>query len=222
MKAGTRKILVVGATGGSGRATVQKLLAAGNEVTAFSRHADRLGVISDRLRTVNGDATKPADVDRVVQGHDAVIVTLGISENPLRVRLFGAGRTPNDVRSMGTHNVVSAMRRHGVRKLVVQSTYGAGETRDKLRFADRVFFELLLKPQIEDTELQEVAVRESDLDWVLAQPVHLTDQLTEEPPFVSLDGDTRRMKVSRGQVASFLVAAAEEPDYVGKSVALSG
>ena len=222
MSANSKKMLVVGATGGSGRATVEKLLAAGHEVTAFSRHADRLGITSDRLKTVNGDVADPADVDRVVQGQDAVIVTLGISENPLRVRLCGAGRTPDDVRSMGTRNLVSAMRKHGVRRLVVQSTYGAGDTRDKLGTIDRMFFDLVLKPQIRDTDLQEDVVRESDLDWVLARPVHLTDQLTEEKPFVSLDGETRRMKVSRGQVAGFLVAAAETRDYLGKSVALSG
>ncbi len=222
MKSGSKKMLVVGATGGSGRATVERLLAAGHEVTAFSRHADRLRGLSSRLRTVNGDATNPAEVDAVVQGHDVVIVTLGISENPVRVRFRRGTNTPIDVRSTGTKNVIAAMRKHGVRRLVVQSTYGAGETRDKLGFFDRAFFELLLKPQIQDTELQEIAVRESHLDWVLAQPVHLTDRPTEEPAFASPEGETRRLKVSRSQVAGFLVAAAQSPEYIGKSVALSG
>ena len=220
-----RKILVVGATGGSGRATVEALLAAGHEVTAFSRHADQLQGMTGRLKTVNGDATNPGDVDAVVVGQDAVIVTLGISENPLSVRLFGrfgGTSTPLDVRSTGTRNVVSAMKRHGVRKLIVQSSYGTGETRDKLRLVDRALFEVLLKPQIRDTELQEGVVRESELDWVLAQPVHLTDRSTEDPPFTSLDGETRRMDVSRSQVARFLAAAAQTPEYIGRSVALSG
>ena len=68
MHAQTMNILVVGATGGSGRATVEELLSAGHHVTAFSRHADTLAGLSDRLHTVNGDATDPDDIDGVVPG----------------------------------------------------------------------------------------------------------------------------------------------------------
>ena len=155
-------------------------------------------------------------------GHDAVIITLGITENPLRVRLFGAARTPLDVRSAGTRNVIAAMRKHGVRRLVVQSSYGVGETRGSLRWVERLFFGLLLKPQIADTEVQELEVRESGVDWVLAQPVHLTDDESDEMPFASADGQVREWKISRKGVARFLALAAQAPEYVGQSVALSG
>jgi nucleoside-diphosphate-sugar epimerase len=156
-----QKVLVVGATGGTGRATIDALVKRGHRVTAFSRHAESLENSSDRVTLLNGDATNPDDVERAVAGHDAVIITLGITENPLRVRLFGAARTPLDVRSAGTRNVIAAMRKHGVRRLVVQSSYGVGETRRSLRWVERMFFSLLLKPQIADTEVQELEVRES-------------------------------------------------------------
>ncbi|MGB5701820.1 MAG: NAD(P)-binding oxidoreductase [Polyangiales bacterium] len=217
----SKKVLVVGATGGTGRATIEALLERGHRVTAFSRHAEALEQSSERLRLLNGDATKPDDVDRAVEGHDAVIITLGITENPLRVRFFGAARTPNDVRSAGTRNVIAAMRRHGVRRLVVQSSYGVGETRDNLRWVERLFFSLLLKPQIADTEVQELEVRESGVDWVLAQPVHLTDDECAEMPFASADGQVQEWKISRQEVAQFLAMAAQTPGYVGQSVALS-
>src|SRR5687768_13067143 len=85
----TMKVLVMGATGGSGRAAVNELLALGHEVTAFARHAERIEPRHERLRCIDGDALAPAEVERAVRGHDAVVVTLGISENPLRVRLMG-------------------------------------------------------------------------------------------------------------------------------------
>jgi putative NADH-flavin reductase len=191
-------------------------------VTAFSRHAESLENTSDRLRLLNGDATNPDDIDRAVAGHDAVIITLGITENPLRVRLFGAAHTRLDVRSTGTRNVIAAMRKHGVSRLVVQSSYGVGETRNSLGWVDRLFFSLLLKPQIADTEVQELEVRDSGVDWVLAQPVHLTDDDTDEMPFASADGQVREWKISRKGVAQFLALAAQVPEYVGQSVALSG
>jgi uncharacterized protein YbjT (DUF2867 family) len=216
------KVLVVGATGGTGRATIDALLERGHQVTAFSRQAESLERSSERLTLVNGDATKPDDVDRAVVGHDAVILTLGISESPLRVRLFGAARTANDVRSVGTRNVIAAMRRHGVRRLVVLSSYGVGETRERLRWVDRFFFSVLLKPQIADTEVQELEVRQSRLDWVLAQPVHLTDEDRDQIPFASPEGHVHEWKISRKGVAQFLARAADSSIYLGQSVALSG
>jgi nucleoside-diphosphate-sugar epimerase len=208
-----QKVLVVGATGGTGRATIDALVKRGHRVTAFSRHAESLENSSDRVTLLNGDATNPDDVERAVAGHDAVIITLGITENPLRVRLFGAARTPLDVRSAGTRNVIAAMRKHGVRRLVVQSSYGVGETRRSLRWVERMFFSLLLKPQIADTEVQELEVRESG---------HLTDDESDEMPFASADGQVREWKISRKGVAEFLALAAQAPEYVGQSVALSG
>jgi uncharacterized protein YbjT (DUF2867 family) len=217
-----QKVLVVGATGGTGRATIDALVKRGHRVTAFSRHAEALEKSSDRVTLLNGDATNADDVERAVAGHDAVIITLGITENPLRVRLFGAARTPLDVRSAGTRNVIAAMRKHGVRRLVVQSSYGVGQTRGSLRWVERLFFSLLLKPQIADTEVQELEVRESGVDWVLAQPVHLTDEESDEMPFASAEGQVREWKISRKGVAQFLAVAAQGPEYVGRSVALSG
>jgi uncharacterized protein YbjT (DUF2867 family) len=215
------KVLVVGATGGSGRAVVDELLSRGHEVTAFSRHAQALGAVPGRLRTVNGDATDPAALERVVRGQQAVIVTLGISENALRVRLLGPKSTPMDVRSRGTRNVITAMRQHGVGKLVAQTSYGVGATRDRLPRLYRLLFWLVLRPQIADTEQQDRAVRASGLDWVIAQPVNLTDDPHPGLPFASPTGELHGMKVSRGCVGRFLVQAAEGSEYLGASVALS-
>jgi len=215
-------VLVVGATGGTGVAVVQQLLFEGHKVTAFSRHASEKFAPVDGLKVRDGDVMQSADVEGAVKGQDAVVVVLGISENPIRVRLFGAGRTPGDVRSIGTKNVIDAMHRHGVSRLVVQSSFGVGETRGLLGFADKLFFELLLKPQIADTEAQEQVVRASGIDWVLAQPVHLTDTQESTVPHLSTQGKTRAMKVARASVARFLAIAVSESDFIGKTVTVSG
>jgi hypothetical protein len=117
---------------------------------------------------------------------------------------------------------MSAMRKHDVRKLVVQTSYGVGETRDNLGFADSMFFKLVLKPQIADTELQNREVTESELDWVLVQPVHLTDDADAAMPFFSPRGETAKKKVSRKSVARFLARAVSDASFVRASMALSG
>lgn len=214
-------ILVLGATGGSGRAAVEQLLARGHEVTVFARQVNA-SAPPPRLRYVQGDALDAGAIEQAVAGQDAVLITLGIRENPLLVRLFGPARTPLDVRSAGTRNVIAAMQKHGVRKLVVQTSYGVGATRDRVGFVDRLFFKLVLKPQIEDTELQNDEVSVSDLDWVLVQPVHLTDAEDDAPAFVSLSGETGKMQVSRRSLGRFLADAVSDARFVRQTVSVSG
>jgi uncharacterized protein YbjT (DUF2867 family) len=211
------KVLVVGATGGSGRAAVGALVDRGHEVTAFARRPSEFPA---GVRTAAGDVTVPEDVDRAVRGQDAVVVTLGIREGTVKVRLRGSTGTPMDVRSRGTANLAQAMERHGVRRLVVQSSYGVGPTRDRLPLSSRVLFALLIKQQIQDTERQERVVRGSGLDWTLVQPVYLTDG--DEPAACATDGGTQGMRVSRRAVGGVLAAAVTDAALHGSTVSVSG
>lgn len=215
-------VLIVGATGGSGRAATAAALAAGHRVTAFSRRASALLAEHPRVVAIDGDVMDPGQVAAAVEGQDAVIVTLGISENALRVRLLGSRSTPMDVRSAGTRNVISAMQSHGVRRLLVQTSYGVGPTRDRLPLVERIVFTLLLRPQIADTAVQEREVRGSALDWTIVQPVNLAGHDVGSLPHASLDGNVRGMKVARRSVGRFLVAALRDDRLTRRSVALSG
>lgn len=216
------RLLIVGATGGSGRAAVAAALEAGHAVTAFSRRASEIASRCPRLRKLDGDVLDPDALARAVHGQDAVIVTLGITEHPVRVRLRGSRGTPLDVRSRGIASVVAAMQQHGVRRLVVQSSYGVGETRQCVGLQERLVFALLLKPHIDDHERQEAIVRASGLDWTIVQPVNLTDDTVLSLPFASTEAETRGMKVARSSVGRYLVHAVEDDTTIGRSVALSG
>lgn len=217
-----RKVLVVGATGGSGRAAVSALAAAGHHVTAFSRSADRLAGEIDGIVAVNGNAMDRDDVDHAVAGHDAVVVTLGITENPIRVQLLGPKRTPLDVRSAGTRNVIDAMHAHGLDRLVVQSSYGIGPTRQHLGLTDRLFFASVVKKQMADTEIQDRIVRSSGLDWTLVQPVHLNDDADGPDAFCSTNGDVRKMKVSRTVVGRTVSRVVIDPTLGHQTLSVSG
>jgi uncharacterized protein YbjT (DUF2867 family) len=213
-------ILVIGATGGSGRAVCDALLERGHRVTALARRASRLAPRAG-LERVDGDATDRAVLDRLLPGHDAVVVTLGISEPALRVRLRGAQGTPDDVRSRGTAQLIRAARAAGVRRIIVQSSYGVGPTRDLLGLIDRALFALMIKPQIFDSELQESLLRGSELDWTIVQPVHLTDHEAAER-FTSTDGRTRHRKVTRRAVAEVHADLVEQHSMIGETVSVSG
>lgn len=213
-------ILVIGATGGSGRAVCDTLIERGHRVTALARRATSLQA-RPNLERVDGDATDPATVGRVVPGHDAIVVTLGISEPTLRVRLRGARGTPDDVRSRATALIVDAASRAGIRRIVVQSSYGVGPTRALLGWLDRMFLDLFVKPQFDDTEVQERIVRGSDLEWTIVQPVYLTDVESIEH-FISTDGRTRGRSVSRRGVARVHADLLERSPLIGETVSVSG
>ncbi|BCS34772.1 NmrA family transcriptional regulator [Luteitalea sp. TBR-22] len=214
-------VLVVGATGGSGRAVIAALLNRGHNVTAMVRRPASSPPFPEGVRVVQGDAMRATDVEQCVRGQDAVVVTLGIREPALRVRLRGSADTPLHVRSQGTRHVIAMMRRHGVQKLVVLTSFGVGPTRAHLPLKWRLIFALLLRPQIADTEIQQAETVSSGLRWVVAQPVALTDVQPAPEPFASVDGEVRGMAISRHSVAKFLADAVEGDAFDHRIVALS-
>ncbi|TCN50501.1 putative NAD(P)-binding protein [Rhodococcus sp. SMB37] len=215
------KVLVIGATGGSGRAAVTALLDRGHDVTVMVRTVEAQQTFGDGPIGVIGDATRPDDVDRAVRGQDAVIVTLGITENPVRVRLRGPARTALDVRSTGTRNIIDAMQRHGVRRLIVQTTYGVGDTDGRLPLRYKLMFSLLLGPQVADTVIQDRFVHESGLDWTLVQPVNLTDSTDGGDAFTSTSGELVGWQVARSKVGRVLASAVDDEENVRRTVAVS-
>lgn len=214
------RILVIGATGGSGRAVCDSLLERGHAVTALARSATAMAP-RERLDRVDGDAADVGLLERILPGHDAVVITLGISEPAWRVRLLGARATAGDIRSRGTDAVVRAARGAGVDRIVVQTSYGVGPTRPHLGIAERLVFALLLKPQMRDTERQEEVVRASGLEWTLVQPVYLTD-VEDDTHVTSTDGRTRRTRVSRRGVAAVHADLVESGAHRHDTVSVSG
>ena len=208
------KVLVVGASRGTGAALVTELVERGHLVTAYSRSVGAGG--SDGVRRVAGDVLDVDALGKAMIGQDAVAVTLGIPENPFKVRLTRRASAPLDIRSAGTRAVVEAMREHGVGRLVVQSTFGIGDTYQQLPLALKAFFTLGIRPQVDDHERQERLVRESGLAWTIVRPTVLHDEPTAEPAYVSTDHHAPTMKVSRRQVAQVEADALERDELAGQ------
>ncbi len=116
------RLLVVGASQGTGALTVSAALARGHQVTAFSRSPEKLTIEHASLTRRAGSFHDAADVDAAVAGHDAVIITAAPSS------LAGFKENPTYV-SAGIAIVIEAMKRHQVPRLVVLSALGTGESR---------------------------------------------------------------------------------------------
>jgi putative NADH-flavin reductase len=199
------KILVFGATGGTGRHVVEQGLGRGHEVTAFVRDPDKLRVEHERLRVAQGDALDYETVERAVHGQDAVVCVLGTP-----------ARKAGTVRSEGTQNIIRAMEKAGVRRLVVQSTIGMGDSVEMLPFQYKyVLVPLLLRSVFADHERQEEYVRQSPLDWTLVRPGAFTKG-ERTGAYKHGTGVTTiiKGKLSRADAADFLLKQLQGDAYV--------
>lgn len=210
---GAMRVLVLGATGGTGQHVVADALQKGHFVTALVRDPRRIAVASDRLRVLQGDVvTDDAALSEAVRGQDVVISTLG------RAKSF----KPQGLIAKSAPRIVSAMKAQSVRRLIFLSAFGVGDTVRDAPLLPRLFIRLLLKDIYRDKEAGEDAILSSGLDWTLVYPTGLTDG----PPAgeyrvgerLALRGLPR---ISRQDVAAFLVQQIDATSYVRKGVLIT-
>ncbi len=190
-------ILVLGATGGTGRQIVRTAAAKGYEVTALVRNAATAQDVG-AASLIEGDARDDAVLGRALDGCDAVISSLGTALSPFReVTLL----------SSATTSLVAAMKKAGVRRLVCITGMGAGDSRGHGGFFyDRIFQPLLLRNVYADKDRQEAVVKSSGLGWIIVRPSMLTDKPATGRVRAMTDlSQFHGGSISRADVASFVV-----------------
>lgn len=204
------KILVLGATGGTGSHVLRAALAAGHDVTVLVRDATALDV-SDGVRVVTGDATSPEDLRAALADRDAVLNAVGSRNirHPIEVEV---GRA-----------LLPAMREAGVDRLVVCSAFGVGDSQADANTLQKVFFHTVLGKVYAAKEVADAEVRDSGLDWTLVYPTRLTD----DPATGSLVTGERlpegaSIHVTRADVARFMLAQLTDDTWSRKTVVVTG
>jgi len=139
-------LLIFGSTGPSGIPLVQQALELGHNVTAFARNPSAITFTHDRLRIHKGDVLDVASVRAAVQSQDVVLSTLG-------VRKLGK----NTILSDGTKNIIHAMQHHNVRRLIIETSLGVGDSRGQMRWIfEHIVRTTLLKNVFDDKETRNV------------------------------------------------------------------
>lgn len=206
------KLLVFGATGPTGQHVVSQALQAGHLVTAFVRNPAKLAVREPRLQLATGSVPDhPQAVADAVRGKDAIISALGVGQS-FRPRALMARSVPV---------IVSAMERQGVRRLIFLSAIGVGDTIRDTPLVLRVFSRTLLRAIYADKQRGDDHLRASRLDWTLVHPVMLTNGERTGRYRAGERLDLRGTpKISRADVAEFMLGQLRDTTYVKKSVVI--
>ena len=208
------RILIVGATGGTGRQLVAQALERGYQVTALVRDPTKLAVEHPRLTVLRGDVLDPASVAVATRGQEAVVSALG------HKRFF----YPTRIQSQGTANVLDAMAAHGVRRFVCETSLGLGSSAGRMG----LYFTLFIIPVIlpfyfSDKARQERLIASSELDCVIVRPGMLTNgerrgRYRHGP---DVGNFLWTVRISRADVAAFMLDQLESSAYLGTAVGVA-
>ena len=209
------QIVIFGANGTTGRLLTRRVLDAGHSAVAVTRRPDDFPITDPRL-TIAGADVRRDGLGGIIAGADAVLSTLGVPFT----------RQPVDTYSVGTRNVVDAMRETGVNRLVVVSSTGAYPAPGRrhaplmLRMFDPIITRTIGKTVYDDIRRMETLVRESGLDWTIVRPSGLFD-LPEVTDYVAGETDPVGAFTARIDLADYLVKLAQDGKASPRTVVVS-
>jgi putative NADH-flavin reductase len=208
-----KHVTIFGGTGRAGRHLVSQALDAGHHVTVLARTPGKLDLQHERLRVIPGDIQDPAAVADAIEGADAVLSVLGPTRN-----------APDHQVSRGTAHIIEAMRRHGVTRLVVSAGAGVGGEGDQPKPFDHVIsfaLKLAARHVLEDMTRTVHTVRGSDLDWTVVRVPMVTDDPPKGSVRVGRVGVGTGPRISRADMARFMLEQLDDHTHVRASPVIS-
>lgn len=208
------RILIIGATGRTGRHLVTQALDRGYAVTAFARDPSSLELRHPRLTIAQGNVLDAASVQAAMAGHHAVVSALG------HKRYFSLSR----IHAEGTRHIIEAMQRHGVRRFVCLTSLGLGDSAGRLGMPYNLFvIPLLLPIYFWDKACQERLIARSDVDWIIVRPGSLNNGVKRERVNTGarVGSYLWTVRVSRANVADFVLNQLTSDTYLRSAPGLA-
>ena len=206
------KLVVLGATGATGVEIVGQAIKRGHAVTALVRSPDRLKLFAGQITVRQGDLLSTSDLERVIQGQDAVLSAFGP-----RVPL---AKTDVHLLEEFAGALTKAMLHTNVRRVVVESVAFLFK---KSIFPPAYLFGRMLFPRtVADASAMERVFAKSGLDWTMVRPPELTNKpytgrYRVRDGYLPIFG----LNISRADVADFMIKTAENHSSIGRIVGVS-
>jgi len=207
-----QKIIIFGATGGTGRELLKQSLAEGHQVTAFVRNPDKLNITHENLSVFQGDVLNYDDVDTAVQDHTGVFCCLGMPASD-----------KSELRTAGTLNIVKAMESNEIDRIICQTSLGFGDSEAVLPWHMKyLIVPFILKNAFKDHATQEMALENSNTDWTVVRPGNMTNgEKTGNYKYNFKPTEKIKLKISRADVADFMLKQLNSNEYKHQRVGIS-
>ena len=201
-------IALFGATGKTGQRVQAKALAEGHSVRALVRDPGKVQVTHERLQVIQGDVLDAKAVAQTVAGADVVLALFGHVK----------GSQPT-LQTDGTRAIVAAMQASGVTRLVTLSGGGLRAPQDRPKLADRVMrtlLRLMAGAVLADAEGHLVVLQQSGVDWTVVRGPMLTEDPGKGRYRVGWVGVGTGMRISRDDLADFILTQVADRTFVGQ------
>jgi putative NADH-flavin reductase len=200
-------IIIIGATGPTGRILVDEALRQGHRVTALVRDKSKLNISSDLLRIHEINILDESALSAELIGQDAVLSALG------------SGRKLHaDIISRAMPVLIAAMGKANVRRLIFISSFGVGETRKLASFFSKLIFRLILKDLLADKFKADEMLKKSTLDYTLVYP---TSMHNGKRTGKYKAGESVKIsflpRISRKDVVDFMLTELKENHFIRKT-----
>jgi len=207
-------LVVFGATGRTGRVVVSHALDVGYDVRALVR-IPRPRELPIGVEIRQGDVRDPVVVEKVIRGADAVVSCLG-------TKLFRTFTHQGLVNTYGMPHIVASMEKHHVRRIVAMSSYGAGDSLQRMGLIGRLGMVTVMRGVLADMNALEATLQTSPLDWTIVRPVALKDSSSHKGLAIDRPGPISAHDwVTRSDVVACMLALLGDPTTFKRILLLS-
>lgn len=216
----SRKILILGATGRTGKHAIPMALEKGYEVVALVRNPAKIVVKHDRLTIVEGLPTNIDDIRKAMEGCDAVLSLLSplTRGEAISFRKINAPR----ILEKSMINVVRVMNEYGVKRILILSSVGVGNSWKYTPWYVKVLVRLTnFKVIFADHNAQEDLIQTSGTNWTIARPAGLNENEKIGTLAVTYDHTPKPFQMSRKLLAKFFIDNLYSKDFIHKMPMLS-
>ena len=215
------KILILGATGRTGRLIVEEALKQGYELNVLVRDKNKISFSSKSIKVYQGTPARQTDLAAAMQGCDLIISALGIvraSDAPWSKLI-----TAKNFISESIKNVIAEADQQNLKRLITVSAWGVGETKKEIPFWLRwLINHTNLGPVYAEHEAEEKLLANSNLNWTAVRPVALNESKKIKTLKVSFNNFPKpSLQISRQSVAKFIVDIVKSDMYDMKSPTIS-
>ena len=213
------KILILGATGRTGKYIIEEALKKGHKVVAIARDPDKLKNYD--IDIIHGTPYDYETLEKALIGCEAVINTLNVSrksDNP-----WAPLAAPKDLISKSASNAVKAMEKAGIKRFVALSTIGAGRSWKTspaiLKFIVSISN---LRHAFIDHGKQEEILENSSIDYTICRAPMLSTETNTSGAVATKEAEKpKSMKLSRNSAAEYFIKIIENKEFLRQTINLS-